>query len=60
MEGRFEGILKPAEGSSIVVARSGVVMGDVDRFQSVVVEGTVVGNVSAALVELRRHAQVEG
>lgn len=60
MEGRFEGILRPAGSPNVVVARSGVVIGDIEGCHSVVVEGTVVGNVSAAVVDLRRNAHVEG
>lgn len=60
MDGRFEGVLKPVEGANVMVARSGVVVGDIEGCHSVVVEGTVVGNVSASVVDLRRHAHVGG
>ncbi len=60
MEGRFEGVLKPAEGASVVVARAGVVVGDVEGCNSVVVEGTVIGSVIANVVDLRRNAKVDG
>ena len=60
VEGRFEGVLKPAPGATVAVARAGVVVGDIDGCHSVIVEGTVVGNVTASLADLRRHAHVEG
>lgn len=60
VEGRFEGVLKPGEGGSLTVARSGVVVGDVEGCHSVVVEGTVVGNVTATVVDLRRNACIIG
>lgn len=60
VEGRFEGVLRPAGSPNVIVARSGVVIGDIEGCNSVVVEGTVVGNVSAAVVDLRRNAHVEG
>ncbi|CAM9269593.1 unnamed protein product [Hapterophycus canaliculatus] len=60
VEGRFEGVLKPGDGASVMVARSGVVVGDVEGCHSVVVEGTVVGNLSASIVDLRRQAHVAG
>ncbi|CAM9805243.1 unnamed protein product, partial [Pylaiella littoralis] len=60
VEGRFEGVLKPGEGGSLMVARSGVIVGDVEGCYSVVVEGTVVGNISATVVDLRRNAYIVG
>ncbi|CAM9787425.1 unnamed protein product, partial [Scytosiphon promiscuus] len=60
VDGRFEGVLRPGDGANIMVARSGVVVGDLEGCHSAVVEGTVIGNVSAAVVELRRHAYVGG
>lgn len=60
MEGRFEGVLKPAGGASVAVSRSGVIMGDVEGCHSVMVEGTVIGNISANMVDLRRYAHIEG
>lgn len=60
VEGRFEGVLKPSGAANVAVSRSGVVMGDIEGCHSVVVEGTVIGNVSATVVDLRRHAHVEG
>lgn len=60
MDGRFEGVLKPGDGANVMVTRSGVVVGDVEGCHSAVVEGTVVGNVSATVVDLRRHAYVGG
>lgn len=60
VEGRFEGVLKPVEGANMMVARSGVIAGDVEGCHSVIIEGTVIGNVSASVVVLRRHANVQG
>lgn len=60
MEGRFEGVLKAVEGANMLVARSGVIVGHVDGCHSVIVEGTVVGDVSATVVVLRRHANIQG
>lgn len=60
VEGRFEGVLKPAEGASVIIAKTGVIVGDVEGCNSVVVEGTVVGSVSANVVDLRRNAKVDG
>ncbi|CAN0199176.1 unnamed protein product [Ectocarpus sp. 13 AM-2016] len=44
----------------MMVARSGVIAGDVEGCHSVIVEGTVIGNVSASVVVLRRYANVQG
>lgn len=60
VEGRFEGVLKAVEGANMMVARSGVIAGDVEGCHSVIVEGTVIGNVSASVVVLRRYANVQG
>lgn len=60
VEGRFEGVLRPVEGANIIVARSGTIVGDVEGCHSVMVEGTIVGSVSATVVDLRRHAYIEG
>lgn len=60
MDGRFEGVLRPLAGANIVVSKSGVVVGDVDGCSSVVLEGRVIGNITAANVDLRKNANVEG
>eukprot|EP00752_Nemacystus_decipiens_P007834 g6999.t1 len=60
VEGRFEGVLRPVEGANIIVARSGTIVGDVEGCHSVMVEGTIVGSVTATVVDLRRHAHIEG
>lgn len=60
VEGRFEGVLRPLAGANMIVSKSGVVVGDIEGFNSVVVEGSVIGNVSAAHAELRRNAFVDG
>lgn len=60
MEGRFEGVLVPCGGANVAVTRSGVVVGDIEGCHTVVVEGKVIGTVSAHAVDLRRHALIEG
>ncbi|CAN0272369.1 unnamed protein product, partial [Discosporangium mesarthrocarpum] len=60
VDGRFEGVLKPAGNASIIVTRSGMVMGDLETFNNVTVDGTVLGSIIAHSVHLRRHSFVEG
>lgn len=60
VDGRFEGVLKPAPGAVLSVGKTGVVVGDLEDFSSVVVDGTIIGNVTAASVELRQNAYIDG
>ncbi len=58
VDGRFEGSLKST--GSLIVGKSGILVGNVDGMVELLCDGKIIGNISVERVELRNTCSVFG
>ena len=59
VEGKFQGVLSCTKGF-IYVTSSGTIIGDITECKLVIIEGTVIGNISAEYIIIRGNASIQG